>query len=211
MSAAFDFLDFGPKGGHKEDPKYYPNLRKKELNADLDPATNLPQLHRFEKQDAAYHGLKNEQPWHRMAAIMLIHGHTNSEIALHAGVTPQHVSNVRAQRWFQQLLATLANEQGQEVSGLLAAEAVASIETMVALRDFGESERVRLAAAQALFEHANGKAVQKTIIHSTTSRANFSTPEEELVHIEAQIRDIRQANSITVESVELDQTTKPNT
>lgn len=210
MSLALNKInaEVGPRGGDLNNPQNSPPFRKAALNVDL-TEEGYPTLHKFERADVVAQGIKDEKPWHMMAAIMLIHGHTNPEIAMHAGVSVEHVKTIRAQRWFQQRLGTLANEQGQEVAGLLAAEAVASIEKLVALRDFSESDRVAAQAAQILLEHANGKPVQKSIIHTTHATAgSFKTPEEELDHLNCQIKEIRQTQNKTID-VESEQQAQP--
>jgi len=75
----------GPKGGNLEGPANS-EARRSPLNARTDPQTGLPQLHRFgtnrEFQDSATPSRVNEQPWHRLAAYMILAKRTNSEIAL---------------------------------------------------------------------------------------------------------------------------------
>lgn len=191
MALEFALQALGPRGGNLENPQQNPVWRQSKNNATIQPETGLPALHRFE--DTAASGFKNEQPWHKMAAFMLLAGRTNSEIALAAGVHPNTVSILRAQRWFQELLATLANEAGQDILGLLASEAAASVEKLVTLRDTAESERVQLAAATTLLEHANGKAVQKVISH--TSHSVYRSPEDELRAVEEELNALRNRNN----------------
>lgn len=171
--------------------------RQAHLNAQPDPVTGLPQLHRF--QDTAAQPRKNEQPWHRMAATMLLAGCDNEQIARAANVHPATVSAIRAQRWFQELLATLANTQIQPVLGLLAAEAVASVQKLVELRDGAESERVQLAAAVSLLEHHKGKA-HVTISQDIHTSKSHQDPLQEYEEIQQDLAALRQQNSIPVES-----------
>lgn len=177
----------GPRGGNLENTSGSVEARRTSHNMEPEAQTGLPKLHRFE--DTATAGLKNEQPWHRMAAFMLLAGRTNSEIGMAAGVTAQQVSFVRAQRWFQELMATLANVSGDEILGLLKAEAAASLEKLVVLRDNAESERIQLSAAQTLLEHAVGKPTQKIVSH--TSHSVHATPEDEMRSIEEDLRVLR--------------------
>lgn len=183
-------INKGPKGGNLDNPVFNPERRRASLNAKPNE-TGLPGLHKYE--DVTRQGLKNEQPWHRMAAFMLLAGRTNSEIAMSANVGVMEVSILRSQRWFQELLATLANEAGQDVMGVLASETLASIEKVVALRDGAESERVQLAAAQLLIEQSNGKAVQKVV--SVTSHSVYKSPSEEHHALIEELHNLRQTNS----------------
>lgn len=189
----------GPRGGNLDNPIQQPSARESEFKGEQQ-ADGSFDLHKFEFRNAAIVGRKNEQPWHRMAAFMLLAGRTNSEIAMSAGVTSSCVSQLRTNLWFQQLLATLANEQGEAVVGLIQSEAIASVQKIVELRD-SENPRVALAAANILLEQANGKAVQKVV--SEVSHRNFSDPASELESIQSDLDSIRRARvagSIPVEA-----------
>lgn len=176
----------GPQGGNVE--AHNAEWRR----ADFRPQEEFG-LHKFE--DTAIPGRKNEQPWHRMAAYMLLSGHTNKEIAAAAGVGPGTVSQLRAQRWFQELLATLANDAGDAVLGLLEAEAVASLEKIVSLRDGAEDERIQLTAATTLIEHYKGKPHQ-TITQEI--KKVTQSPQEEYAALQKELLELRQATAIEV-------------
>lgn len=183
----------GVRGGSPRKSMYYPERRESSLNT---PMTSSGQraLHRFGKDhEVAIPGLKNEQPWHRMAAFMLLAGRTNSEIAMAGNVTTQEVTVLRSQRWFQELLATLANEHGQDIVGLLASEAAASIATLVEIRDdVTASARNRISAAQILFEQAHGKPTQKVI--SAISHTVAKSPKEEMEEIQQELEALNNRN-----------------
>lgn len=183
-------MNLGPQGGNLENPIQQPEARRAPFNAAIDPNSGLPQLHRQNGfTDTAVFGRQNEKPWHRMAAFMLLAGRTNSEIALAAGVDPTTVSQVRANRWFQELLATLANHEGEEITAVLRAEGLASVEKLVYLRDSADSERVQLAAASTLLDHAAGKPTQRIL--SVSASTTFKDEREELDAIQAELRAIR--------------------
>lgn len=191
MNNALTFLAShatGPNGGNLNNPAQQPERRRQPLNVEM--KENGPGLHRgLEFKDSAVAGLGNEQPWHRMAAFMLLAGRTNSEIGMAAGVGANMVSILRGQRWFQELLAVLANETGADITGLLASEAQASLNKLVELRDNAESERIQMSAALALLEHANGKPTQKII--SSVSHTTHSSPSEEMDSINQQLAALR--------------------
>lgn len=183
-------MNLGPGGGNLEAAFQHPEWRRAELNAEIDPESGLPQLHSVKEfREKALPGLQKEQPWHRLAAYMILARRTNSEIASAAGVTVQSVSNLRGQRWFQQLLATYANNDGEEIKACIKAEALASVQKLVSLRDFAENERVQLAAATTLLEHAEGKPTQKILSVSATT--TFSNEKDELDAIQAELRAIK--------------------
>lgn len=177
----------GPQGGNLENPKRLPEARRSPLNAEM--IDGLPTLHRFERPDAAVNGNKNEQPWHRLVAYMLLAGQSRKEIAAQAQVAPETISHLRAQRWFQELLAVLANEQGKDIMEVVKSEALASVETLVEIRDDAEaSARNRLSAAVALLEHAVGKPTQKVVSSSTVTHLS---PADEMAKIQEELRIMR--------------------
>lgn len=186
-------VNLGPLGGNLDNPLQQPEARRAHLNAAIDPNTGLPELHRKDGfRDVASAGRKNEQPWHRLAAYMLLAGRTNSEIAAAANVTPVTVSQLRCNRWFQELLATLSNHEGEDIKATIRAEAMASVQKLVELRDFSENERVQLTAATTLLEHAEGKPTQKVLSVSATT--TFSSEKDELEAIQSELRAIQQTN-----------------
>lgn len=190
-------MNLGVHGGNLENAVLRPEARRAHFNAPIDPASGLPGLHKPDEfKDTATIGRKIELPWHRMAAFMLLNRRTNSEIAMAAGVDVTNISQLRSQRWFQELLATLANRDGEEISCVIKAEALASVEKLVELRDKSESERIQLAAATTLLEHAEGKPTQKVISLSATT--TFSSEKEELESIQAELSALRNANPAAV-------------
>jgi hypothetical protein len=137
-------------------------------------------------------GLVNEQPWHSMAAYMLLAGRTNSEIAAAAGVSTQQVTVLRSQLWFQQKLAILANNDGDEIMAAFKSHALAAVERIAAIAESGESERNRLTANQLIVEQACGKAVQKTLNVHASALSGLS-PQEEYERTQEELRLLRAA------------------
>lgn len=137
-------------------------------------------LHRFvldDFRDSSTQGLMNEQPWHNMAAHMVAFGFTLKQIAESAGVSINAISGLKAQRWFQERVAQIAHAHGKDIADVIKAEALASVQKLVELRDGAESERVQLAAAVQLLEHGHGKAVQRVV--AVTATKHFSSEKEE--------------------------------
>jgi hypothetical protein len=126
-----------------------------------------------------------------MAAYMLNAGRTNSEIAVAANVAVEAVSQLRANKWFQELCAVIANTEGEEIVGLLRAETAASVEKLVSLRDFAENENVQLSAARTLIEQAHGKPLQKIV--SATSRTTYASPEDEYRALQDELSALRKS------------------
>lgn len=173
FNAPFPMNVVGPKGGDLKNPAQNPEWRKEGFNGSISHG-----LHRFVKEDdVAAAGLKNEQPWHRMAAYMLNAGRTNSEIAMAAGVQVGEVSILRSQRWFQELCATIANNDGEEIMGALKSHVLDAIEKTAALMHLAESESVQANCAKTLIEQAHGKPLQKSVLDVTSRRG--TSPKEE--------------------------------
>lgn len=139
-------------------------------------------------------GLQNELPWHTMAAYMLIAGRTNTEIAGAAGVTPEHVSYLRGQLWFQQRLAQIANNDGEEILASFKSHALAAVERIAQIAESGESERNRLSANTYLVDQAVGKAVQKNLTISGNVLSGLS-PQEEYSRTQEELRLLREARN----------------
>ena len=185
MSEPFAPVAVGPRGGALN--QYNEPWRTAHLQT-MPTATGERGLHRHVKDhDVAAQGLKNEQPWHRMAAYMLNAGRTNSEIAMAAGVSIIQVSQLRSQRWFQELCATIANENGEEILGAVKSYALDAVEEIASLMRSSESDSVKLNAARTLLEQAHGKPIQKIVSSVSHSSAD---PKEEYEQIMAELRTL---------------------
>lgn len=178
----------GPRGGKVDE--YLAHWRRSGHNGKPLDNGGLG-LHRFQRNDSATVGQKDEMPWHRMAAYMLNVGRTSSEIAIAANVDIASVSHLRAQRWFQELCATIANNAGEELIGAVQSEALDSLNTIIEIRDTAESDRVRLTAAITILEHAHGKPIQKIV--SDISHRVAQNPQDEMDAIQSELAAIRQA------------------
>lgn len=199
-----DLRELGPNGGNLKNPAQFPQHRRAEHNAPIDPETGLPGLHRFEKPDTATCGIKDEKYWHHMAAYMILAGRTNSEIAMAARVTPEHVSHVRGQRWFQILLGTLANRDGEDYQAAINTHAHNAINRIAEIASGDVKElgvRNVLSANQLLVEHAMGKPTQRIV--SSVSHTTHASPDAEMADIQQQLAALR--SSATLEAITLPQ------
>lgn len=182
----------GPKGGNLEDPrKNFQGRRNSFTPLDTSDPEVLG-LHNPSWQDTAVDGWEKEQGWHRMAAYMILEGKDNELIATAAQVHVATISKLRAQKWFQELLAKLAQDDHQMVQGAIQGHALAAVEKLAEKMENSESDRVQVTCALALLEHAHGKAVQR--IHSVHEKgASFSSPQEERNALLQQLQDLRNA------------------
>lgn len=176
----------GPRGGHLDNGSV--DRRTASFNP-VSGAEGSIGLHKF--VDRAVVGLKEEQPWHRMAAHMLLAGRSNDQVAQSAGVTAQMVSTLKAQRWFQEMLATVAAEIGADIMAVVKGEALASVAEIVALRDSSESDRIRLSASTTLLEFGVGKPTQRIITENKPFTGK--TPAQEYDEIQKELADLRLA------------------
>lgn len=189
-----DASKVGPRGGDPINTPHNVQARIAPLNQ------NAQGMHRGpgkggvarDRSEGTYNGIVNEAPWHTMAAYMLLAGRTNSEIAAAAGVGANHVSVLKAQRWFQEKLAILSNNEGEDILGLIKSETAASVAKLVELRDNAENERTQLTAANILLEQAVGKATQKIV--SAVSHSVHKNPTDEMTAIQDELAALRRNN-----------------
>lgn len=180
----------GPRGGDLTHPRLQAQYVR-DFDEDGLAEDRIP-LHRAENGlRSAMPAIKNEQPWHRMAAYMLLNNCSNVSIAEAANVTPQSVSILRSQPWFQQLLAELSARKGDDITSVIQSYALEAVEGIHTIAVSAESDRVRLSAYTTLLEHAQGKPVQKNL--NLNSSVSYSSPEEERRELEAQLEAIRKA------------------
>lgn len=181
----------GPRGGDLTNEAFNPAWRTQSF-APLALPDGGPGLNRFVKDhDTAAFGVKNEQPWHRLAAFMIVAGRTNSEVAIAAGVSPYTVTNLRQQKWFQELCASIANVDGEEIMGAIKSYTLEAVEGIATIARESESDRVRLAAYTTLLEQAHGKPTQKVISHSRDT--TYSSPEEEMRSIQDELNALSES------------------
>lgn len=177
----------------EEKTDLHPQWRQKELQTVVLPDGGIG-LHRFGgfNPDTTCHGLKNEKPWHRMAAYMLNAGRTNSEIAMAAGVHPTTISILRAQKWFQELCATIANNEGEEITGAIQSYTLEAVEEIHDLASNSESETIRLRAWNLLLEQGRGKAIQRIVTANTKTNL---PPEDEMVELTTELQNLRRSRT----------------
>lgn len=187
----------GPQGGDLNNPKQHPERRNSPHCSHVDEE-GIIGFHDPREHDVAMMGIQKEKPWHRMAAIMLNRGFTNKEIAEMAQVQPNAVSQLRAQRWFNELCVRLATDVGEALNGRLEAEAFSSLENISTIANSDAKEvgyRTKLAANLALLEHATGKPVQKIL--SVNAHTSYSSAQAEMEAIQSELAEIRRAKEGT--------------
>lgn len=141
--------------------------------------------------------LHKENNAHRIMLYLAAAGNNVKEIAGITGYTPQHVSTITRQDWFQKQLAGLMEESGKPViEQLLHNEAKNSLDVLLALRDsMSTPAPVRAACAFNILDRVLGKATQRTesVNHnfnrtSTLSMEELEKEEERLKAEELRLR-----------------------
>lgn len=190
----------GPRGGNLDDPRFHPENRNRALDApvvETRDGERIIGLHDPRAQDTTRAGLEREQPWHRMAAHMLNRGFTNMEVADAAGKSKEQVSILRAQRWFNELCAELAESKEKVIRARLDGYALESVEEIhkIAVNEECDSDgkplvsaRVRLAAHTTLLEHSQGRPTQKVLSVSATTQ--FSSEREEYQSVLEELKSL---------------------
>lgn len=176
----------GPNGGNPfrasiPTPEYRDESHSGESSA------GIVTLHDYRPK--AYQGVKTEQPWHRMAAMMLAAGMDRVAIAESAGVDPHTITVLKGQRWFQEILAFYTEQATRPIQDRLLDEASKSLDVLIEIRDTSDDktpQSVRLSAARTIYEQAHGKPTQK-ILAATTSRV-YRSAEEEMADLQNQLR-----------------------
>lgn len=138
----------------KQMPEKRHSIEDAILNAESSEVTNVESIVPSLQSDLQpTYDVKNEKPWHRSYAYMLLNGHTIKDCAEHFQLTPHHLAQVKKQEWFKRLTADLAAAHFEDdVAGLLKGAAIEAVTTMVELSQTAESESVRQAASNNLLE-----------------------------------------------------------
>lgn len=176
-------IPLGPRGGNLDVPRQKPQARQGQLN---DVETGL---HKF--KDTAVHGYENEKPWHNLAAALLVQGKSNQQVAVLAGVTEGCIAQLKLNRWFQERMAQQALEISGSVLDRMKAEADASLDQLIRIRDLSDNERVVVDVSKYIIDQAHGKAVQKIL--SISASTSYSSEQEEFDAIQSQLDALRKA------------------
>lgn len=132
---------------------------------------------------APNYDLKKENNAHRVMLYLAAAGNNGSEIAGITGYSPEHVSIILRQPWFQTQLTRLIEESGKPViDQLLQNEAKNCLTSLLALRDGPTTPpSVKAAVSINILDRVLGKAVQKTesINHNFNRTSTMSMEELE--------------------------------
>ena len=110
----------------------------------------------------SYQAYKKEKPEHRLILWHRLRGLSVKETAALSGYTPQSVSLICKQPWFQDAFVRLSSEMGKDsVQTFLSGEVLPALQRTVQLALTAESEAVQLAANREIMDRYLGKATVK--------------------------------------------------
>lgn len=131
----------------------------------------------------SYQAYKKEKPEHRLMLWHRLRGLSVKETALVTGYTPQTVSQVCKQPWFQEAFCQLSTEIGKDaVETFLEGEVLPALQRTADIARGAESEAVRLAANRELLDRYLGKSTVKV-------ESKVSGQVESVVYDIAKLRD----------------------
>jgi hypothetical protein len=132
--------------------------------------------------------IEKEAPWHLSAAYMYAMGSCNSEIAKAHDKSPQAVSNLFHQPFFQERVTAIMAENRRDVMDLFKDERINSLMTLVAIRDNENAPPVaRVQAARDILDRAMGRPAQRI---ETVNEVRSDNPVAECAMLEAEIRQL---------------------
>lgn len=134
--------------------------------------------------------LQKENHCHRVMMYLAAQGFTRSEIAGITGYTPEHITTVMRQDWFQKQLCSLMEESGKGlVEEMLKGEQFNSLQTLIDIRDDTQAPKaVRAQCAFNILDRIQGKPTQRVETSLTVNPSKAATTVEE---VEKQLEDIR--------------------
>ena len=125
------------------------------------------------------------KPWQLSASVMAANGSSQKAIARLHGVEPSTVSTLYRQPWFARRVTEIMAANQRSINELFKSEAIASLGTLLELRDTAQSEAVRIRAAEIILERTLGKPGVQT---PEDPYASFvGDPVEEAARIQAEL------------------------
>ena len=97
------------------------------------------------------------KPWQLSACVMLANGASHASVARTHGVDTNTVTNLLRQKWAAERIEQLTTENHKSIADAFKAERLASLATLISLRDGAMSEAVRASCALAIIERTMGK------------------------------------------------------
>jgi hypothetical protein len=133
--------------------------------------------------------LQREQSWHRAAAFMVAHGSSGSRIARALGKTPQTISNLMRQGFFQAMICEELKEAQRDIRALFRDELLNNLEVLKEIRDDrNELAAPRIMSIREINDRALGRPVQPN--ESANEFVPSANPVEEVERLEREVKQL---------------------
>jgi hypothetical protein len=134
--------------------------------------------------------IEKEAPWHLSAAYMYAMGSCNREIAEAHGKSPQAVSNLFHQPFFQERVTDIMAENRRDIMDLFRGERISSLETLVAIRDNERAPAAaRVACCREILDRTLGRPVQRV---EAGGEVRSDDPVAEVERLEREINRLKE-------------------
>ena len=142
---------------------------------------------------------RNEQPWHRRAAMLYVQGYSPCEVADLLQVSKRDILRLKQEPWFQDLLVKEFNSTGrQALDDMIKLEAMPALRVVVEImNDPKQKGATRLAAANSVIDRFAGKSVQR--VESVNVNTNVSAVpdiDNRLAEIESEMKRLVDPNPL---------------
>ena len=97
------------------------------------------------------------KPWQLSACVMAANGTSQKSIAKLHGVEVRTVRYLYREPWFARRVTEILAANQRSINELFKSEVIASLGTLLELRDSAQSEAVRIRAAEVILERTMGK------------------------------------------------------
>ena len=133
--------------------------------------------------------IEKEAPWHLSAAYMYALGSCNGEIAEAHGKSPQAVSNLFHQPFFQERVTAIMAANRRDIMDLFKAERINTLATLIEMRDDPETPaHTRAWVCREILDRSMGRPTQHVEV---SSEITSEDPVAEYERLEAENKRLR--------------------
>ena len=139
--------------------------------------------------------IEREAPWHLSAAYMLRLGSCNGEIAKAHGKSPQAVSNLFHQKFFQERVTEIMAANRRDIVDAFKAERFATLAVLIEMRDDPETPaNTRALVCREIFDRSMGRPTQHLAVSGEVTSQDPVAEVERLMAETKQLRDSLEPN-----------------
>jgi hypothetical protein len=133
--------------------------------------------------------IRRENPWHLSAAYMYATGSCNNEIAEAHGKSPQAVSNLIRQSFFQNRVLEIMAANRRDIMDLFKAERINTLATLIEMRDNPETPgHTRALCCREILDRSMGRPTQRI---EAVGEVTSADPVAEVERLEAEVKRLR--------------------